>query len=136
MSTFVVLVEHGVTLIILFLWFRTTHKHVDVSHPLYALLYQEIIVLALLASLNIIFLLVIMSGEGTKMTMVSGIYLFTYMAALQFHQVTCLLATCLRCNKDIGTKSYTPSCIICSQVLSFVCCQTTGGSGHVKNYED
>ncbi len=113
-STSVLFSEHVITLIILILWIRTTHKTVEVSHPMYALLYQEIIVLALFASLNIIVLLVITSGEGTNMTMISGIYVFVYVAALQFHQVTCLSAACLRCHLNGKKPSFICCIVACS----------------------
>ncbi len=90
-STFVLFLENAVTIITLVLWIRTARKTVDISHPMYGLLYQELIILAVFVSLNLIVLIVLKTGEVAKMIVMSGIYVFIHLAALQFHQVTCVL---------------------------------------------
>ncbi len=66
---------------------------------MYRLLHQEMIVLALLSSINAIVLIALPIVEKVDVQMaivLAGIYMVVNFAALQFHQVTCLSVACIR----------------------------------------
>ncbi len=92
----VLLIQHVVILIVLLVWIRTSRKTVELAHPMYALLHQEMIVLALFSSMDIVVLLALPFLEERRGTILGGFYMVINIAALQFHQVTCLSVACLR----------------------------------------
>ncbi len=96
----VMLIQHGITLIILLLCTCSLKKTVELAHPMYGLLYQELIVIIIFVSTNIIILLGVPVLKHYKLVKVAdtaaGIYMVIDVAALQFHQVNCLSVAIVR----------------------------------------
>ncbi len=92
----VIIFQHLATLIILILLIWMAYKTAELRHPVYALLYQELVVLAIFASLSLLDLLFMIVTEEDKNSPLTGIYFFIDIAALQLHQITCLSVACLR----------------------------------------
>ncbi len=92
----VVIIQLSMTLITLLAWIKSLYNTVDLAHPMYRLLHQEMIVMATFVSLDIVVLIVMAILEMSKAIMAAGIYVFVGVASLQFHQVTCLSVACIR----------------------------------------
>ncbi len=95
-SIYVLLIEHSATLVLMSWWIRSSYRSVELAHPMYGLLYQEMIVLALSNFLNAIVLLSVMLVDNAEVGIAAGLYIIIDVAALQFHQVTCLSVACIR----------------------------------------
>ncbi len=92
----VLIIQHFGTLIILLALLRTAYKTVEIRHPLYALLYQELILLAVFVTMNLFDLALMVVLDEDMNSTLTGIYFFIDVAALQLHQITCLSVACLR----------------------------------------
>ncbi len=90
------LVQHILTLIVLTSWIRTTHQTVEIAHPMYRILYQEMVVLTLLSSMNAFIMLLMPILEVRTANIFGGMYMVINFAALMFHQITCLSVACIR----------------------------------------
>ncbi len=90
-------VQHIMTLIVIVIAIRAAFNTVEIGHPMYALLYQEAIVLALFVAMKLLVLLVMAFVDDSENSLATGFYMAIDVAALQFHQVTCLSVACLRC---------------------------------------
>ncbi len=90
------LTQYSVTMIILIVAIRVAFNTVEIGHPMYALLYQEAIILAVFVAIKLSILVVMVIVDDSESSGPTGFYMAIDMAALQFHQVTCLSVACLR----------------------------------------
>ncbi len=95
-GVFTLVAQHVATLIVLVFWIRMSHRTVELAHPMYRLLHQEMVVLALFSSANTIILLTMTILGSVWRTTLFAIYMVVNFASLQFHQVTCLSVACIR----------------------------------------
>ncbi len=91
----ILLIEHSLTLVALIVCVIVAFDTVEIGHPMYALLYQEVIVLALFVTLNLIVLATMLICDGDSGSLATGIFVGLQAAVLQFHQITCISVACL-----------------------------------------
>lgn len=93
-------IQHGITLIILLSCTQSLRKTVELAHPMYGLLYQEMIVIIIFVSMNTILLFGLPILTRSKLIKAAdtaaGIYMVIDFAALQFHQVNFLCMAIVR----------------------------------------
>ncbi len=90
---FCLVMAHVVTLVSLWACIKMSHDKVEIRHPVFAMVFQEIIVLVVTELVGYVSLLFMM---GDYITLWRIIFLFVSVASLQFHQITWLFVTCLR----------------------------------------
>ncbi len=85
---------HIGTLSVLIFFGKMMHKHAELAHPVFAVIFQEIIIMIIceLSALGILAALV----ANLKSTVLVFLYSSCAFTAMQFHQVTWLIVTSLR----------------------------------------
>ncbi len=84
---------HTVTLLAFLLVGKMVYDMIEISHPVFALAFQEIVVMVICKVVELICLL---CQVVTQSDLAFLLYTFVPVAALQFHQVTWLSITALR----------------------------------------
>ncbi len=88
------LLAHVATLAALFTCVRMMYDKVQIKHPVFAVVFQEIMALCTCEAVTYVFLLVMIGDDNETWKVLSMSCSF---AALQFHQVFWLCITAMRC---------------------------------------
>ncbi len=92
---FIFVLGHCFTLSCLGIFAKMLHERAELAHPVFAVIFQEMIVMILceMSSLGILIALTFYRRNNSLLMLFYSTPAFT---AMQFHQVTWLIVTCLR----------------------------------------
>ncbi len=85
---------HCVTLLVLAVFAKMTHERAELAHPVFAVIFQEIIIIIFCEVSALCILTALITYPENNILLV--LYSLPAFTAMQFHQVTWLTVTCLR----------------------------------------